>query len=316
MLAGRRAFDGATVSDAIAAVLTHDPDWSALPAGTPGTVRRLLQRCLARDATRRLRHAGDARIELEEIAATQSAGGDFAPQPARPASLFLPWAIAAIAVTAALGLGWGSWNTTGADASGVARTIRLELSLPPGLELFPSTASTVVASPDGQSIAFVGTSGGNRQLFLRRLDQFDSTPARGDQRRHGGLRLQSPESGSQARTFPGTSEFDYPSAVTMDGRTLLFQPSSPDTSFDILAAPLSDRAAPHRSCKPLRTKPARGCPWMVTGSPTSRTSRDATRSTFARSTGQIVAGRCRARADRSRYGTRTARRSFTASAIA
>jgi serine/threonine-protein kinase len=65
-------------------------------------------------------------------------------------------------------------------------------------------------------------------------------------RSRAGIRLQSPESGSQARTLAGTSEFDYPSAVTMDGQTLLFQRSSPDTSFDILAAPLNDpsRATP------------------------------------------------------------------------
>ena len=51
--------------------------------------------------------------------------------------------------------------------------------MPGGLELFPSNASTVLASPDGRAIAFVGTSGGNRQLYLRRLDAFDATPLRG-----------------------------------------------------------------------------------------------------------------------------------------
>ena len=36
MLAGRRAFDGDTASDAISAVLLRDPDWSALPEGYAG----------------------------------------------------------------------------------------------------------------------------------------------------------------------------------------------------------------------------------------------------------------------------------------
>ena len=35
MLTARQAFTGATVSDTIAAVLEREPDWSALPAGTP-----------------------------------------------------------------------------------------------------------------------------------------------------------------------------------------------------------------------------------------------------------------------------------------
>lgn len=55
-----------------------------------------------------------------------------------------------------------------------------------------------------------------------------------------GLRLQSTDSGAPARTLAGTSEFDYPSAVTPDGKTLLFQRSSPETAFDIFVAPLSD----------------------------------------------------------------------------
>jgi serine/threonine-protein kinase len=55
-----------------------------------------------------------------------------------------------------------------------------------------------------------------------------------------GLRVLSTERGGEGRTFPGTSEFDYPSEVTADGRTLVFQRSSPDTSFDVLLAPFDD----------------------------------------------------------------------------
>ena len=35
MLAGRAAFAGETVTDIIAAVVTREPDWTALPAATP-----------------------------------------------------------------------------------------------------------------------------------------------------------------------------------------------------------------------------------------------------------------------------------------
>ncbi len=42
MLTGRRLFAGETVSDTLAAVLTRDPDWSALPAAAPASLRRLL----------------------------------------------------------------------------------------------------------------------------------------------------------------------------------------------------------------------------------------------------------------------------------
>ena len=46
MLTGRAAFRGGSVSDTIAAVLGSEPDWDALPDGTPTAVRLLLQRCL------------------------------------------------------------------------------------------------------------------------------------------------------------------------------------------------------------------------------------------------------------------------------
>jgi len=64
MLTGRRLFEGETVSDVLAAVLTRQPEWTALPPGTPPTVKRLLERCLERDAKLRLRDIGEARIAL------------------------------------------------------------------------------------------------------------------------------------------------------------------------------------------------------------------------------------------------------------
>jgi len=180
LLAGRRAFEGETASDAISAILTRDPDWAALPDSTPAQLRRLLRRCLARDVTRRLRHAGDLRIELDEIASSPWADDGAPPPPARPnPSVLVPWAIAAAASLAAVWLGWRTWNAPNTGGSIALPTTRLEFSLPSGLELFPSTARTVLVSPDGKSIVFVGTSGGTRQLFLRRLDQFESTPLAG-----------------------------------------------------------------------------------------------------------------------------------------
>jgi serine/threonine-protein kinase len=55
-----------------------------------------------------------------------------------------------------------------------------------------------------------------------------------------GLRLQSTESGRQGRTLAGTTEFDYPGAMTPDGREVVFLRSSPETSFDVLKAPLDE----------------------------------------------------------------------------
>jgi len=75
MLTGRRLFHGEDVSETLAAVLRADPDWNALPAGTAPAVRRLLHRCLERDPRRRLRHIGDASIEIDEAMAGPSSEG-------------------------------------------------------------------------------------------------------------------------------------------------------------------------------------------------------------------------------------------------
>ena len=45
MLTGRRLFTGDTTTDILAAVVRAEPDWSALPASTPSSIRRLLKRC-------------------------------------------------------------------------------------------------------------------------------------------------------------------------------------------------------------------------------------------------------------------------------
>ncbi len=68
-LAGRSAFGGATVSDLIARILEREPDWRALPAGTPARVRELLRRCLRKEAGERPRDIRDVRLELADCLA-------------------------------------------------------------------------------------------------------------------------------------------------------------------------------------------------------------------------------------------------------
>jgi serine/threonine protein kinase len=67
MLTGEQAFAGETISDTIAAILKEQPAWTALPAGVPPAVHRVLRRCLAKDSELRYQHLADARLELLEI---------------------------------------------------------------------------------------------------------------------------------------------------------------------------------------------------------------------------------------------------------
>jgi Tol biopolymer transport system component len=68
MLTGRRLFGAETTSDTVANVIACEPDWTRLPERTPQALRRLLRRCLQKDARERLRDIGDARFDLDEAA--------------------------------------------------------------------------------------------------------------------------------------------------------------------------------------------------------------------------------------------------------
>ena len=85
MLTGRATFARHTSSDTLAAVLTSEIDWSALPPNLPPAARHLLVRCLERSTKARLRDIGDALSYLDEAAApSASSSGSQAPSVAAP----------------------------------------------------------------------------------------------------------------------------------------------------------------------------------------------------------------------------------------
>ncbi len=111
MLAGKRLFEGETVSDTLAAVLKTEPHWNALPADTPPRIQELIRRCLMKDPKQRLQAIGEARIAIEEtisgVKAIPESPLQLGGAPPRVSSLrrALPWAVSAtFAVVAALAL--------------------------------------------------------------------------------------------------------------------------------------------------------------------------------------------------------------------
>jgi len=55
-LTGRAAFAGDTISDTIAAILEHEPEWAALPRSISPVIHRLLRRCLEKNVRARVGH--------------------------------------------------------------------------------------------------------------------------------------------------------------------------------------------------------------------------------------------------------------------
>lgn len=190
MLTGTRAFPGDDVTDVLAAVVRADPDWKALPAATPPLVRRLLMRCLTKDATKRLHDIADARLEIDEVIGAglngeptaQTAG---AAVPQRPG--WTPLRALTLALLALLaGLAVGSVVSRGPRAVPAAVHSQVGVSPAEGvstgstLAVLPAGSHTALAwSPDGRTLAFIGIKGGVRQVYLRALDRDAARPLDG-----------------------------------------------------------------------------------------------------------------------------------------
>jgi hypothetical protein len=110
MLAGRPAFARHTSSDTIAAVLTSEIDWSALPPNLPPAIRQLLGRCLERSTKARLRDIADALFHLDEAAvpAPSGSGAHTPPVPAPRAGVSRRALLTSSAAVGLLGAGIGA----------------------------------------------------------------------------------------------------------------------------------------------------------------------------------------------------------------
>ena len=182
MLTGKRPFRGESMGDTLAAVVKDAPDWSLLPEGTPGHLRKLLERMLAKDRKQRLQAIGEARIALESPAPV---GADTAPSPSRLGSR-MSWTLAAAFGLLAAILAFFHFRESPAATS--APVTRLLMGLEPAESILggPGTNSqarptrTALAwSPDGRTIVFGGSRAGAEQLYARRLDQLQATPLPG-----------------------------------------------------------------------------------------------------------------------------------------
>ena len=186
MLTGKRAFDGQTLPDTTTAILEREPNLAALPLTTPPAVRRLLRRCLEKDARRRLHDIADARIELDDALREpheSTSGTAGAPAPRARKREALAWTaavgIAAVALAATV-LRPGERNAADATAS-YATEIVLPGDLRLGSGILGSGASGRFAlSPDGRRLAFVAADpAGELLLYVRPLESVVAQPLPG-----------------------------------------------------------------------------------------------------------------------------------------
>ncbi len=175
LLTGKQAFHGEDVGDILAAVVMKEPDWTALPAKIPSTIRTLLSRCLRKDKRQRLADATGLRIEIEDAIAAPK---DSVATQAAPASTSkLPWAVA-MAVTVLLAIAsWGWWRATRPVEQPLRPLARLDVDLGPDVSLGSPQGTDEIISPDGTRLVYVSQG----RLFTRLLDQPTATELAGTQ---------------------------------------------------------------------------------------------------------------------------------------
>jgi len=164
-LSGKTAFLEETISDSIAAVLGKEPDWGALPASLSVEIRRLLRRCLDKNAHQRLRDIGEARVAIDNAPMI----GVDDPLRALPAKQVrwgrtLTFSLGTAAITGIV-VALTMWLSMRPMPPRVTR-----LSINPTAEA-PLSGTALAISPDGTRIVYPSANGA--QLSVRAIDELE-----------------------------------------------------------------------------------------------------------------------------------------------
>ena len=164
MLAGTRPFDGESVTDVLARIIEREPDYNALPATVPATIRRLLRRCLEKDRHQRLPDIGAARLDIDEARAAP-AGDVAAGASTRRGRERAIWAAALVAT--AIAAAAAAWYARPAPPPA---EVHFEIPARP-----MRWANEIDISPDGRRVAYAAaTDSGDQGLWVRDLNAVQS----------------------------------------------------------------------------------------------------------------------------------------------
>ncbi|MDX2154125.1 MAG: protein kinase [Bryobacteraceae bacterium] len=151
MLTGRQAFTGESGASTLSAILRDDP--SPLPESTPGSLRRVVNRCLRKDRGQRFQHMADVRIALEDAAEEPSVS---AQATKRARTRRWPWAAGA-GLAAALAGAYFLWPK--AQPEEPPYELR-QLTFDDGLTFAPSI------SADGKLVAYSSDRAGDTGMDI------------------------------------------------------------------------------------------------------------------------------------------------------
>jgi serine/threonine-protein kinase len=170
MLTGACAFGGESVTETLAIVLQRDPDWDALPANVPNTIRVLITRCLTKDRAQRVPDVATIRFILAEHASF----GPVVPIGAQSSWNRSTWWRRSIMAGCAglMALASAGIATRLATGTKSARVARFALASVGGASVsIDGFDHDVAITPDGSRLVYVGNNG--TRLFVRSLDALE-----------------------------------------------------------------------------------------------------------------------------------------------
>src|SRR3954470_3073066 len=188
MASGRRAFDGRSAAEVIAAILTAEPPPLATTAPEIADLDWVIRRCLKKLPDERWQSMADVEVVLRRIAAAvlRPATPAVAARAADRRGWYIAAATTAIAMVLAVAFAWRA-----SPAVTAPPLVALTIAPPAGSGFTPTEGSVkapqFAVSPDGRLLAFVATDGGGvAQIWIRPLDS------------------------TEARAIPGTASASYP----------------------------------------------------------------------------------------------------------
>ena len=187
MLTGRRAFQGDTFAEVMAAIVKEDPlDISAANPLIPAPLERVTRHCLEKRPEQRFQTASDLSFAIEAVAAFSDSQQQLVLKAAPESeiekagtTIFKRERFAWLAVSLLLAAALISTMLFLRKPPQESRVTRLSIPLPKDTGTLSSQAPDLALSPDGGRLVFSASTGKTRQLWLRELDSFTTQPLAG-----------------------------------------------------------------------------------------------------------------------------------------
>ena len=186
MITGKKAFEGKTQTNLVAAILERDPPpLTTVQPLAPPLVDSIVRKCLAKNPDDRWQTASDLGSALRWAAEGANAGTSGASAvvvtPRTGARRAARGALVAVGILGAVAIGLAIGGRYMSNVAAPAAPIRFEVQPPADVTLAPSpiaSAAQLALSPDGRRLAFVAArKRGASQLWIRPLDGVEAQPS-------------------------------------------------------------------------------------------------------------------------------------------